>query len=1185
MSLRSFILCLAVSLVLSPLAAQTSTTGGIAGVLTDSSGAVVAGAIVKIRNRATGALQSSKSSNSGSYRFDLLPPGLYQLDIMQPGFNELKTDVAVDSSKVLSADLKLAVAGTQQTIEVTTDTSLVQADDANVATTISQAQVAEVPNSGNNLLFETKITPGFNTGFGVVGNTSYQLDGENFNDPYNNANNSGASNLTLGLNDVQEATIIANGYSGQFGGLVGATASFVTKSGGNRVHGNANYFWTGRSLVANTYLHKSTPPITPRSFENANQWSAIISGPVVIPHLFNGHDKLFFLADAEGLRAILPASPTTVELPSANLQAYTLARLTAKGLTNSLPFYKNIFNLYNTASAAHGISVTNPTAAQQGNPNFGGTALLTGCGTLSATDAAALGTGPGACTNFYQSTATTYANEALEIFRVDYIISQRDKIFVRYEHDNGVQPTTIDPVNAAFNAISIQPQHDGQLTETHVFGAKAVNSFLMAGLWYGALFGPPNLPATLAVFPAQLNFSDSSLTTLGGSDASFPTGRNISTAQFQDDFALNEGAHTIKVGAKAYYIKENDHYFTAGTVPNETATTLGAFINGGVDAGSSGTTNFTEAYPSKPSYPVGYDQWAVYAEDDWKATHALSLSFAFRVEHQGNIKCLSNCLTQLASDFVTLNHSASIPYNQAYSFNNRVALPGLQSIEPQPRIGFAYNPPIMHESMVIRGGYGLFYDGLAGSILEGLARNPPTKDTFSNINGDSLANTETTNLYSDAAALSTAFANGVTSGGTVASIKASLPTNLQPFFTPPSVYTPQANLRMYYVQKWNLEIQKQLGKTTVISVNYLGNRGEHKPFTNAGLNAYSPASAPAYSTAAKPYIVGLPNNTGPLTASGSAPQYNTQPVDPRFNIVYRYQSGGSNNYNGLITSITQKLPHGGIITAGYTYGKILDTGANGFGTNTATAGTYDIGSPVDPYNPNRNYGPATTDERHNLVVNYVYRLPFRNPFYGGFEISGAAYAYSGLPYTAVDTSLSTKINTYTNGAYGGTLLPTYNGGGETTCGYGKQQCILGLQKVSGGKYVAGQFCSFLPAGGASCPSAVPGANGTAAALPNGNFVATVDSDTPRNALRGPMYVSTDLAVTKSFPLHWEGGRFSASAQAFNVLNHLNFSRPSGSLSSGSFGQVTTTINPAGIFSGVGGDDSPRILQLKANVTF
>ena len=514
--------------------AQTTTTGAVNGVIVDQSGAIVAGATVVLTKTTTDAKQTAKSSGSGSYRFDLLQPGEYTLLVDQPGFEKLATQVTVAASQVLGADLKLTVGSDTQTISVEASGSILQSENAIVATTLTETQMEEVPNSGNNLTYVGKLTPGMNTGFGVVGNTMYQIDGENFNDPYNNANNSGASNLTLGLNDVAEATVIGNGYSGQYGGLVGATFSFVTKAGGNRVHGNANWFWTGRSLIANTYLHKSTATttgITPRSFENANQWAAFISGPLTIPHLFDGHDRLFFLADAEGLRAILPASPVTVEVPSANLQAYTLARLAAKGLNASIPFYQNMFSIYNAAAASHSAQLG------RGNPNFSSTALTTGgipmatgCGTLSAADTAALGTAAGACTNFYQSTATTYANEALEIFRLDANVTSRDRAFIRYEHDNGVQPTTIDPVSPAFNAVSIQPQHSGQFHETHTFGPRVVNDTILAGLWYGAQFGPSNLPAALAVFPAQLGLSDGSLTTLGGSNGSFPHG-----AQHHDD--------------------------------------------------------------------------------------------------------------------------------------------------------------------------------------------------------------------------------------------------------------------------------------------------------------------------------------------------------------------------------------------------------------------------------------------------------------------------------------------------------------------------------------------------------------------------------------------------------------------------------------------------------------------------
>jgi len=1147
------------------LGAQTTTTGAIGGVISDPQGATISGAVVTLRNNATDAKETTKSNAGGAYRFDLVPPGTYTLTVDQPGFDKEETGVTVSNSQVVATNLRLAVGSDQQTIEVTANSELLQAENGNVATTISQAQVAEIPNSGNNLLFETKITPGFGTGFGVVGNTQYQIDGENYNDPYNNANNSGASNLTLGLNDVSEATITGNGYSGQYGGLVGASVSYSTKNGGNRFHGDASWFWTGSSLIANTYLHKAASPIVQRSFENANQWSGLISGPITIPHLFNGHDKLFFLADAEGLRAILPGTPSQVALPSPTLEAYTLQKLASNGLSASIPYYQSMFTIYNAAAVAH--------SAQPGNSTFSTTAAFpnataTGCPTsansLDPTDLAGLGLvntaapglppvyiGPaGACGLSYASTASTYATEALEIFRVDANISTSDKAFVRFAHDNGIQPTTIDPVSSLFNAISIQPQNDGQFNETHNFGAKAVNNAILGFLWYGALFDQPSeLAAAVAAFPAQLALSDSSLTTLGGTDGTFPEGRKVSTMQLQDDIAISLGAHTLKFGGKGYLIKENDYNYGAGTVPTETVSTLGAFINGGFDPYASSAfqstsknvttytnaTSLTQSFPTKPNHAVLQNQLAVYAEDDWKPTRALSLTFALRLEHEGNVQCLDNCLTQLSTGFTSLNHTATIPYNQAYSFNQSVVFPGLQEVEWEPRFGFAYSG--LHDTAVVRGGFGIFYDGLAASVLEGVAKNPPGKPSFAP-SQDYLAKTQTAanghnNLFNDAVTDNTTFGNALASGGTLASITAAEAALAPPIvYTPPNVYTPQPNFKMYYVEKFNFEVQKSVGSKDVVSINYLGNHGVHRPYTNAGLNAFNIGT--------KYNVAGLPNQS--------------LPVDPRFGIVYYYVSGGSTNYNGVITTYTHKFNPGSIFTAGYTYGKTLSTGANGISTSTAT-GTTDIGAPPDPYHPTEFYGPDSTDIRHYFVADYVYKVPFKNIFYGGWQVSGAAFAYSGSPFTVIDTKTTGSINGYTTGAYGASLLAIYNGGGESRCNYGQNVCLASSEFQT------------LTAGNPTLDQTGVGVNG------------------PRNAFRGPMYVSTDLAVTKDIPLHWEAGRFSVAAQAFNVLNHLNFNKPTGSLSSGSFGKVTTTINPTGIFSGVGGDDSPRILQLKAKVVF
>lgn len=611
--------------------------------------------------------------------------------------------------------------------------------------------------------------------------------------------------------------------------------------------------------------------------------------------------------------------------------------------------------------------------------------------TLSAADLAGLGlttaagvtTGPAsACTNSYASNSITYANEALEIFRVDYVARSNEKMYVRVEHDAGVQPTTIDPIDPLFNAISIQPEWNGQFNETHTWGTRVVNNFLLGSSWYGALFGPANLQAQLNEFPAQTSFADSSLSGLGGSISSFPTGRNITSIQLQDDVAITSGLHTIKFGVKSYVTKENDHYFTAGTNPLEAVSTLGAFINGGYDPAftttSAGLTNYTKAttftqtFPLRPNYPVQVSQIAGYIQDDYKATRALTINGTLRLEHQGNIRCLLNCLTQMVTQFPNLTHTSTIPYNQAYLFNQQNVFPGLQALEWEPRLGFAYNPPVMNNTLVVRGGIGIFYDGLASSTLEGVAKNPPVKNSFS-VSQDYLANTETkSNLWSDTQAYNVAFAGGITTGGTLASIKASLPTPAeQNAFTPPSAYVPQNNFKMYYVEKWNLEVQKSFGSKTSLSINYLGNHGVHKPFTNAGLNAYSIGG-----------IQGLP----------IGPQATTQP-DLRFGTVYYYTSGGANNYNGLITTFTQRFKAGSQVQVGYTYGKILDTGANGFSTSTST-GTTDIGAPPDPYHPNRYYGPSTQDEKHNLVITYVYTTQYKlhnevaQFFAGNWTISG-----------------------------------------------------------------------------------------------------------------------------------------------------------------------------------------------------
>src|SRR5581483_8786309 len=347
-----------------------------------------------------------------------------------------------------------------------------QTDNGNVSTTISPQIVAEMPNPGNDLTYYVQTAPGatMNTQ-GGYGNTAtygisatsnlFTVDGMNENDPFLNLNNSGATNLLLGANDVQTATVVNNGYSGEYGTLAGANVNYVTKSVTNKFHGNAEYFWNGRVLNANDWFLNNDG--APRSFDNANQWAAAIGGPIV-------KDKTFFFLDTEGLRLLIPTSQA-VFIPSPEFQTATLANLTANGNAAEIPFYNQIFSLYNNAPGASRAS------AVTGGGCTGGVTLAGGA----------------PCANQFQSNINNLTTEWLMTARVDQNFGTRDRAFIHFRTDHGLQATITDPLNPALNAQSVQPQYEGQFQETHQVGANGVNQFILAGSWYSAVFGPPSL--------------------------------------------------------------------------------------------------------------------------------------------------------------------------------------------------------------------------------------------------------------------------------------------------------------------------------------------------------------------------------------------------------------------------------------------------------------------------------------------------------------------------------------------------------------------------------------------------------------------------------------------------------------------------------------------------------------------
>src|SRR5271165_2517288 len=341
------------------LMAQSLTTGDINGTVTDPSGAVVPNAAVTLRNTGNGETRNGTTNSAGVYRFSLLSPGTYTVTVTAPGFNKTESSYNVNLGQATVANVKMALGSATQTVEVTTAAPLVQTDNADLSTSYGKNVIQNSPNGGNDLTYVAQTAPGvaMNTGQGY-GNFNanglpatsnlFTVNGENDMDPYLNLNNSGATNLTLGKNELQEATVITNAYSGQYGQQAGAQVNHVTRGGTNQYHGDVFYEWTGRELDANDWFNNHTTPQTPRPFANNNEWGANFGGPIK-------KDKIFFFVDYEAIQYIVPSTQPVYAPTPAFMQA-TLANLAATNPAE-VPIYSKMFGFY---SAAKGYPGSNP---------------------------------------------------------------------------------------------------------------------------------------------------------------------------------------------------------------------------------------------------------------------------------------------------------------------------------------------------------------------------------------------------------------------------------------------------------------------------------------------------------------------------------------------------------------------------------------------------------------------------------------------------------------------------------------------------------------------------------------------------------------------------------------------------------------------------------------------------------
>ena len=341
------------------------------------------------------------------------------------------------------------------------------------------------------------------------------------------------------------------------------------------------------------------------------------------------------------------------------------------------------------------------------------------------------------------------------------------------------------------------------------------------------------------------------------------------------------------------------------------------------------------------------------------------------------------------------------------------------------------------------------------------------------------------------------------------------------------------------VEEWNLEVQRELNPTLVLTVNYVGNHSGRLPYENSWPNAYDEYGL-------YPGVAGVP----------------AAAADNNYGTVQQVQSSAIANYDGLTVTLRKQFSHGLTAHFNYTWSHTLDEVSNG---GFAPYGFNPLGQSLllSQLNPGslaaNNYGNADYDIRHLISADWVYAPSYRlsngalNAALGGWQLAGKAFWHTGMPFSVLDANTAL-------GNFGGSILGTYTAGGGPAQPGGCGVAAVNTPCVNANAFVNAGAATF------------------------NNFTSW--STQTRNQFFGPHYFDMDISLYKGFKIR-EGMTLSVGVQAFNVFNHPNFAIPDNNLGDPTFGQVismiSTPTSPYGNFLGF--DSSPRVAQITGRLVF
>jgi hypothetical protein len=1134
-------------------AAQSGTSSAISGAVTDATGAALANAEITATEVNTRAVRAEETDGNGRFLFSQVNPGTYTVTVRDTGFTiQTSQPIAVEVGRTVALNFTLTVSAASQTIKVTAQQTLLTLENPNTTTTLESKTITNLPNAGSDLTFIAQFAPGalMNTagssndskapgGYGNVEfnglpatSNGYILDGYDSNDPWLGLNIGLSTNLVLGLDAIDQATVNTNSYSVDQGRYGASQVNYFTKSGANRFHGDAYEVWDGSLFSAQDYfLHANDTPgnITPKPRSNVNHFGFSVGGYI-------RKDKLFFFTSYEGVRIALPIVVTQVVVPSPAYQQYVLNQLSIGGvdpITGTMlpaepaevPFYKSMFGLYGNTAGTPTQVLSCPLDVIQGSQNGGGFG----------------------CANQRQESLQNGDHENLEVVKIDETINAANTVWYRFQQDTGLQAAYTDPINVIFNSYSPQPERTLVAGYTHIFRSNLVNQFNPGASWYGSIFAPSNFAQVQQTFPIVLaaGGNNAPFTTIGGNNNIYPQGRNVTQWQINDNLDWTRGKNEYRLGINTRRVDVSDYDLGEGSVPTAVYNDLAEFTYGA-------------AYTESQTFPISFNERIaignldLYAMDTYKPTPKATFIVGVRATWNTDPVNRQHLFARPAGSFLDLSHGVNQPLDQAIQTNVRGLYPSTPILVWQPRVSLAYQ---IKTDTVIHFGFGVFNDIIPAQIADLAATNAPYAPTFvggigGQVGGMAIAPNVANSAADAASSANRQFQSLFSAGGLpCAGIAPGAPTC--PLAVSLNTF-PTGTLKTPYYYQYNLGIEQKLSAHGAVRIGYVGTRGLHEPF-QVGLNGYQNVCSGCF-----------------------APYPNGQPLDQRFGSVNEFRTDASSNYNGLQSSLSEQF-HSLTLNANYTFSHCLDEVSNGGLLPFSTAG---ILSPL-PGELRREYGNCDYDVRHNISAYGIYQIPFTSghslprAILSHWSISETAFFHTGLPFSV----LSQPYTANGNGIF--------QGGGPQ---FARRVSGVPLyQKTAySGVTVAGTKQWLNPDAFVSVVDPTTGACTGGDSPSNCQF-----GNSGRNTLRGPYFVDSDFYLSRRFPMT-DGVSLRFDTQMFNAFNHPNFALPSnvqagvpGTYIPPKFGTIESTISlPTGLLGvGLGGDSSPRMIAFQARIEF